>query len=744
MSTSVVSLSGGSVSLSQQSGEQEATAAAPPRPPQATAEDAEEPPSLPPTPDNADLLGGDDAAADAASDAGSVVSFSSSASRAYEGDGGIIDAATVPLGVGETVPQQVPLLEDTNETVGASPTFAKFFRMLKMGVPRDAVKHKMEQAGVDPSVLDLGEDGSLVRAEAMQARFTQNQAARANSKPTSSAAGGTGAKSRRPQAFHWEAIPPERVLIAPNFKNAVVEPTDAAAGASATSVWAATSSTSLPTTILSPERASAAVMLFCVQPDFTMAATSPLSRKTSRSGSVSSRSSRGSIASGSRPATKKKAPQAKSVLDAKRAQALGICQKKLKLMPARLAFALKNMDESILTREVVEVLAAVGVWPASDEEKRAVLAARDSLPPDTTMHPSDNLVWMMATSVPDAAARVNALAFKYEFTTALGETREAARLAKVAAKELMASATLARVLCTFVAVGNAVNERSDHGATIASIVAASQVRARNERSVTFADFVVGVLSAHDESFDAKLLTELATTTSDAKRVCLSEVVKRVRDLRRGIETLRTVRQLEAFAFAGMRELDQAESELGVARDFFDRALAFLGYAKASVDSNVLFGDVDDLVRIVVAAATAARQKRERAAREAANAAEKKRREESTASRLARRARQSVVGQAPAQILASLKARASTKASGAPPAPTPPPESALTKAIREWSKDDVDVDVVVHHVDHPDEEQPVFLQPPAAAAAIVKPPRATLRQTIARGLQGLGGGVAKAS
>jgi WASH complex subunit CCDC53 len=39
-------------------------------------------------------------------------------------------------------------------TIGNDPTFARFFRMLKVGLPPEVVKHKMISEGVDPSLLD--------------------------------------------------------------------------------------------------------------------------------------------------------------------------------------------------------------------------------------------------------------------------------------------------------------------------------------------------------------------------------------------------------------------------------------------------------------------------------------------------------------------------------------------------------------------------------------------------------------
>ena len=49
-----------------------------------------------------------------------------------------------------------------------------------------------------------------------------------------------------------------------------------------------------------------------------------------------------------------------------------------------------------------------------------------------------------------------------------------------------------------------------------------------------------------------------------------------------------MRQLEAFAFDAMRRLDIVESEMGVARDFYEQLQAYFGMPKGELESNVFF------------------------------------------------------------------------------------------------------------------------------------------------------------
>lgn len=76
----------------------------------------------------------------------------------------------------------------------------------------------------------------------------------------------------------------------------------------------------------------------------------------------------------------------------------------------------------------------------------------------------------------------------------------------------------------------------------------------------------------------------------------------VRDSRRAVEGLRKITALEAFAFNAMNTLDQVESQMGVARDFFDRACVYFGIETGAMDSHdffeILFAFLDSLMHLI--------------------------------------------------------------------------------------------------------------------------------------------------
>jgi len=57
--------------------------------------------------------------------------------------------------------QQAPKEEDTGPPLKDDPKYTKYFKMMKMGLPKEAAKHAMVRDQLDPSILDLDPEKSL-------------------------------------------------------------------------------------------------------------------------------------------------------------------------------------------------------------------------------------------------------------------------------------------------------------------------------------------------------------------------------------------------------------------------------------------------------------------------------------------------------------------------------------------------------------------------------------------------------
>ncbi|ELU14314.1 hypothetical protein CAPTEDRAFT_164855 [Capitella teleta] len=54
----------------------------------------------------------------------------------------------------ETIPDEIPVQQTPTNTVAQDPAYAKFLKMLKLGVPVGAIKMKMQLEGLNPDLLD--------------------------------------------------------------------------------------------------------------------------------------------------------------------------------------------------------------------------------------------------------------------------------------------------------------------------------------------------------------------------------------------------------------------------------------------------------------------------------------------------------------------------------------------------------------------------------------------------------------
>merc|ERR1712194_774510 len=85
--------------------------------------------------------------------------------NAMERDG--LNASIMHLDPGKSVASQLEAEEEEDEPVDDSPplkedpTYVKYFKMMKMGLPVGAVKNAIQRDGLDPSIMDLDPEKSI-------------------------------------------------------------------------------------------------------------------------------------------------------------------------------------------------------------------------------------------------------------------------------------------------------------------------------------------------------------------------------------------------------------------------------------------------------------------------------------------------------------------------------------------------------------------------------------------------------
>jgi hypothetical protein len=150
-------------------------------------------------------------------------------------------------------------------------------------------------------------------------------------------------------------------------------------------------------------------------------------------------------------------PEKESVLDQRRATTISVAMKRMRLQPnkfGKLAWALRDMNESYLTPSAVEILNKSCLWATPKEIEDMKARVREG----NELADPDALLWFLAISVPDMSARIAALAFRYEFDDMNGEMIRATSLIKAASLEICASDLLKRVMRVILLIGNNINE----------------------------------------------------------------------------------------------------------------------------------------------------------------------------------------------------------------------------------------------------------------------------------------------
>lgn len=392
----------------------------------------------------------------------------------------------------------------------------------------------MTQKGVNPNILDLGEDALMSKVLALEKAFELEEQEQEAPKQ-----GG--------ENIRWEAIPESRLI----GKETVFLGSDFALELS------------------SVDQISDLIKLFKELPKEEKVQTEEPKQKP-----VPSRV---------------KNERVESVLDARRAQAISIAMKKLKIQPdspAKFTWALREMNETVLTSQAIGVLLSCPLWPISEEESNA-LESKQAL--DGKLAEPDRLISFVIQAVPDVVTRINALAFRYEFEVSLEDTAKATIELKHNYKLIQMNSNLKVVVRSAILVGNSINQSSGKsitGCTLASLNKLAFTRTIRDRRVTVMDIVASYCLRCYPDYAG--LDELQPLVASSKKLELEAQVKNIRDMRRGMEALRRIKQMEKYADDAMRRLDIVESELGVTRGSYDALLEYFGIAKGEMETAMFF------------------------------------------------------------------------------------------------------------------------------------------------------------
>jgi len=318
------------------------------------------------------------------------------------------------------------------------PQYTKYFKMLKMGLPMGAIKNAMARDGEDPSIMD-GDHNAAARGGSVQ------EAAKAEAIPMPKD------KYRRTRV-HWDTH--EKVK--------------------ATSIWAMVNEDPDIEDIEIDE--SEFAELFQAEVGQTIAIDSGASKKTN----------------------------AVKVIDPKRANNGGIVLARLKITYEEMAVAIDTINDKVMNIEQVQGI--LEYIPTKDEKhalrKYMTLSDKDSADAFDDLCECEKFMVAMMT-VKHSKEKVRALLFKLQFRQCVNDLESDVSLVEKACDELKDSVRLRKLLGIVLNIGNRLNtagptKKGKAGAfTIESLLKLNQAKAFDKKT-TFLHYIVLVVLRHDK------------------------------------------------------------------------------------------------------------------------------------------------------------------------------------------------------------------------------------------------------
>jgi hypothetical protein len=337
---------------------------------------------------------------------------------------------------------------------GEHPSYAKFFKMMKVGLPKDAVKAKVKQEGLNPDILDK-EPTDLILL---------------NEKAAGSAAGGLAKAKPKPKRkkLHWKAFDASKV-----DKN---------------SLWAEEQEIDLE---LDEEEFKKLFVESAVEED----------AKVKKKLAVS------------KPA--KEVRKQVVLIDMKRAQNGGIALARIKFAFDELKEKIFHMSDEGLTTDQLKSMQEY--LPNSEElgALRNFTGEKDSLG-------NAERYMLVMLSFPAASRHITIMIYKQLFKARYIECRGKILKLQDACDDVRLSARLKKVLKTILKVGNQLNEGEENkGFTVDSLLKLHSAKALDKKT-TILQYVVMLIFRNDE--DSLKFPEDLKHVVDASRITMETII----------------------------------------------------------------------------------------------------------------------------------------------------------------------------------------------------------------------------
>ena len=365
----------------------------------------------------------------------------------------------------------VPLAEaeGIKVAVGEHPKYAKFFKMLKVGLPPENIKLKMKEEGLDPSFIEKPFDEMVFLSDA----------------PTSTASAAIGVPSKvaaadkaklpRKKKLHWKALDASKV--------------------GSDSLWA--------------------------DKDDGMNIT--LDEAEFNQLFVESQAVVKVVKEEVKEGNKKKRV---NLVDMKRAQNGGIALARIKISFSEVKEKIQRMEDDGFTTDQLRSLEEY--LPTQDE-----IFLIKAFKGDREMLGQAEKYMLEMMNSPTAARRIQCMIFKQQFKGRITESKTVITKIENACDDVKMSVRLKKVLKTILKVGNQMNDGADHlGFTLDALLKLQSAKAFDKKTSVL-QYVITLIQRNDEN--CLLFPEDLGNVAEASRLTLESVLSDHATLRQNLD-----------------------------------------------------------------------------------------------------------------------------------------------------------------------------------------------------------------
>jgi hypothetical protein len=365
-----------------------------------------------------------------------------------------VDPSVLEKNPTDMIPLNDEVEEDTGPTVKVSehPSYSKYFKMLKVGLPPDAVKMKMKSEGVDPSYLDKNPDDLVPISDSKkEGKVAASVAVAAKPKP-------------RKKKLHWKAVDVSKMTE--------------------NSLWA-------------DEDDEMEILLD--EEEFNKLFVESAVEESKQS---------------NKPIKEPK-KQKVVLIDMKRAQNGSIALARIKFPHNEMKSKVLNMDDHGLTTDQLKSM--IEYLPKPEEAG----PLRQFKGDDDLIGIAEKYMLTML-SCDSAKQRIECMIYKQQFRSRYSECYDKIKKIEQACDDVKMSVKLKKVLKTILKVGNQLNDGEDHkGFSVESLLKLQSAKAFDKKT-TVLTYVVRLVARNDE--DSLRFPEELKNISEASRMTMDMII----------------------------------------------------------------------------------------------------------------------------------------------------------------------------------------------------------------------------